>query len=113
MAPKISIVKATGKWAIRAAGAVIGESSNALELTEGDYAPVIYIPKSDIAMAFLDLSETTTTCPHKGTATHYNLEAKSGTMPDAAWSYEDPIEAVAEIKGHLAFYPDKVTVEKL
>ena len=113
MAPKITIREAEGTWAIRAAGAVIGESSAALELTEGDYPAVIYIPKSDIAMAFLDRSDTVTTCPHKGAATHYNLEAKSGTMKDAAWSYDDPKPEVAAIKDHLAFYPDKVTVEKL
>ena len=26
----------------------------------------------------------------------------------AAWSYEAPFPAVAEIAGHLAFYPDRV-----
>ena len=27
---------------------------------------------------------------------------------DAVWSYETPYMAVAEIKDHLAFYPDRV-----
>jgi hypothetical protein len=27
---------------------------------------------------------------------------------DAAWSYEEPYPAVAEIKGYMAFYPDRV-----
>ena len=26
---------------------------------------------------------------------------------DAIWTYEAPYGAVAEIKGHLAFYPDR------
>ena len=40
----ITIRKAPGKWTVRAGGAVLGETANALELTEGDYPPVIYFP---------------------------------------------------------------------
>jgi uncharacterized protein (DUF427 family) len=92
---------------------VLGESENALELVEGDYPPVIYFPRGDISMAFFDQSETKSTCPHKGVATHYNLEAKSGTFADAAWSYEDPKEPVAQIAGYMAFYSSKVAVEQI
>lgn len=113
MSNHIKIQAAAGTWVVRAAGAVLGESSNALELSEGDHPTVIYFPRSDISMAFFDQSDTASKCPHKGTATHYNLEAKSGTIADAAWSYETPIEAVTQIAGHLAFYTDKVTVEQL
>ncbi|WP_278257056.1 DUF427 domain-containing protein [Nocardioides convexus] len=27
------------------------------------------------------------------------------------WSYEQPYDAVAPIAGHLAFYPDRVTID--
>jgi len=113
MADHIKIRKADGTWVIRAGGAVLGESSNALELTEGSYPPVIYFPRKDIAMAFLDRTETTTTCPHKGTASYYSIQTKSVLIPDAAWSYENPHEAVGRIAGYLAFYPDKATVERI
>ena len=113
MANHIKIQPASGTWVVRAAGAVLGESNAALELVEGDYPAVIYFPRADISMAFFDQSETRSTCPHKGTATHYDLQAKSGTLADAAWSYETPIDAVAQIKDHLAFYTDKVAVEQL
>ncbi|WP_342076191.1 DUF427 domain-containing protein [Yoonia sp. SS1-5] len=113
MANEIKIRPATGTWSVRAGGAVLGESTNALELTEGDYPPVIYFPRADIAMAFLEPSETTSTCPFKGKASYYSIVAKSGPIADAVWSYEDPIAAVAEIKDYLAFYPSKVAVEKI
>ena len=115
MADHITIAKSPGKWSIRAGGAVIGESASALELTEGDYAPVIYFPRQDIAMAFLEKSAHSTTCPHKGTATHYDIVTKSRSIPDAAWSYEAPKEAVARIAGYIAFYTGTglVTVEEL
>ena len=114
MAPKITIREAAGNWTVRAGGAVLGESANALELTEGDYAPVIYFPREDIAMAFLDRTEHGTHCPWKGDANYYSIVTKSQTIENAAWTYEDPSEGVARIKDHLAFYAsDLVTIERL
>ena len=113
MGEHITIKPATGTYVMRAGGAVLGETTRALELIEGSYPPVIYIPREDIAMAFLDASDTTSSCPHKGQASYYNIEAKSGTIADAAWSYETPKDTVADIAGHLAFYSNKVTVEQV
>ncbi len=113
MAEHIRIRDAGGTWVVRAGGAVIGESERALELSEGSHPPVIYFPRDDIAMAFLDRSSKQTVCPHKGAARYFTIIAKSGPIPDAAWSYETPKEGMEAIAGHLAFYPDKVTVERL
>ena len=114
MADHIRINKAEGTWTVRAGGAVMGETDNALVLEEGDYPPVIYFPRDDIAMAFLDLSDKTTHCPHKGDATYYSVVTKSKTLGNAVWSYETPLDAVAEIKDHLAFYQiDEITVEQI
>ena len=113
MSDHISIRPATGTWVVRAGGAVLGETSDALELTEGDYPAVIYFPRADIAMAFLEPSETTSTCPFKGSATYFSIAAKSGLIPDAVWSYETPKEAVAPIRDYLAFYTSKVAVEEV
>lgn len=111
---KIVIRKAEGTWTVRAGGAVLGESREALELTEGDYPAAIYFPRSDIAMAFLDRTDHSTTCPHKGAANYYSIVTKSQTIENAAWTYETPKEDVARIKDHLAFYAtDLVTVERV
>lgn len=113
MAKHIEIKSAAGTWVVRAAGAVLGESTGALELSEGGHEPVIYFPRKDISMAFFDQSSKTTHCPHKGDATYFDLAAKSGTITDAAWSYDTPNEDVAQIAGYLAFFGDKVAVEQL
>jgi uncharacterized protein (DUF427 family) len=113
MADHIKIRPATGTWVVRAGGAVIGESDRALELAEGDYTPVIYFPRDDIAMAFLEPSETASTCPHKGEARYFTIEVKSGPLKDAAWSYEAPRNAVADIAGYIAFYTSTVAVEQV
>ncbi|MEX0278362.1 MAG: DUF427 domain-containing protein [Ruegeria sp.] len=114
MADHITIRKAPGKWSVRSGGAILGETTNALELLEGDRAPVIYFPRADIAMAFLDRTEKVTHCPHKGNAAHFSIVNKSSVTENAVWSYEDPIPAVTEIKEYMAFYPsDSVKVEQI
>lgn len=113
MVEHIQIRKAGGTWVVRAGGAIVGESTEALELVEGGAAPVIYFPRADIGMALLEKSDSTTRCPYKGQATYFTVSTSDGDIVDAAWSYEDPIEGVAQIAGHIAFYPDRVTVEQL
>jgi len=115
MADHIIITRAPGTWVVRAGGAVIAETARALELAEGDYAPVIYFPREDVAMAFLEPGTRVSHCPHKGDATHYAIVTKSRALPDAAWSYETPREGMERIAGHIAFYTgtDAVMVEQL
>jgi uncharacterized protein (DUF427 family) len=112
MANHIKITPADGTYVIRAGGAVIGETKRALELREGSYPAVIYVPREDMAMAFLDKSSRHSTCPWKGEASYYSIVVPSGTLNDVVWSYETPKADVAEIAGHLAFYTDRVTVER-
>lgn len=114
MVDYITIRRAAGTWTVRAGGAVIGESSEALELIEGDYPPVIYFPRSDIAMAFLDDSDKTSHCPHKGEARYFSVVTKSTTLENIVWSYEDPREDVAPIKDYLAFFNvPEITLERI
>jgi uncharacterized protein (DUF427 family) len=114
MADHIRIRRAEGTWTIRAGGAVLGESANALELTEGSRPFVIYFPRGDVAMAFLDKSDTSTVCPWRGQATHYSIVTKSATLRDAAWSYENPKPGMEALKDHIAFHAtDQVTIERI
>lgn len=113
MTSHITIMPADGTWVVRAGGAVLGESASALELREGGHEPVIYFPRADVAMAFLDATEKTSHCPHKGEARYFSIVTKSTTLPDAVWSYESPLDGAADIAGHLAFVPGEVTVERV
>ncbi|AVW91514.1 DUF427 domain-containing protein [Celeribacter baekdonensis] len=113
MPDHIKIRTAPGTYVVRAGGAVLGETSRALELSEGDYPPVIYFPREDLAMAFLDKTDTVSVCPFKGEATYYAIHTKSVVIADAAWSYEDPKPLVAGLKDYIAFYPRKAAVEQL
>jgi uncharacterized protein (DUF427 family) len=112
MGSHITITPASGTYVIRAGGAVIGETSRAVELREGSYPPVIYVPRADVAMAFLDKTDRQTTCPHKGVANYFSVVLPSGRLDNVVWSYETPKTDVADIAGHLAFYTDRVKVER-
>ncbi|EPX82208.1 DUF427 domain-containing protein [Salipiger mucosus] len=114
MLKHITIRPATGTWVVRVGGAVIAESTKALELSEGELPAVIYFPRSDVAMAFLEPSDYRTTCQYKGDANYFDIVSRSKTYKAAVWSYEEPSDDVAEIKDHLAFYvQDGVTVEQV
>jgi uncharacterized protein (DUF427 family) len=111
--PEIILKPVEGTVVVRAGGAVIAESAKALELHEDGQDPVIYIPREDVGMAFLDPSETRKTCPLKGEATHFHIAAKSGPIRDAAWSYEAPVHPAGAIAGMIAFSSEKAAVEVL
>lgn len=89
-------------------GRVVADTARALELREASLPPVHYIPRSDIDMALLARTDHGTHCPYKGDAAYYSIVLDGRTAGNAAWSYEAPYPAVAAIKDHLAFYPDRV-----
>ncbi|MCL6285396.1 DUF427 domain-containing protein [Ruegeria sp. 2012CJ41-6] len=114
MTGPITIRKAPGRWTVRSGGAILGESVNALELSEGDLAPVIYFPREDIAMAFLDASDKKTRCASKGEASYFSIVNRSSVTENAVWTYENPLEALTPIRGHLAFVlSESVKVEQI
>ena len=87
---------------------VVAETSRALTLQEASYPAVQYIPREDADAALLKRTERSTHCPYKGDASYYSIEAGGRRAENAIWSYETPFPAMAEIAGHLAFYPDRV-----
>jgi uncharacterized protein (DUF427 family) len=89
----------------------IARTSSALTLSEASYPAVRYIPRGDVDMARLERSDHTTYCPYKGDASYYSIPALGEAGRNSVWTYEAPFDAVGEIAGHLAFYPDRVSIE--
>ena len=104
----ISIERSSGRAVISVASRVIADTRNALTLREASYPAVQYIPRKDVDMAQLARSDRTTYCPYKGDAAYFSILAGGERSLDAVWTYEAPYAAVAVIKDHLAFYPDRV-----
>lgn len=92
------------------AGETVAETQRALFLFETGLPTRYYIPPQDARFELLEPSSTSTTCPYKGRASYWSLRAGGQTVRDAAWSYQDPLPDCPRIKGHLAFYPEKVEI---
>ena len=110
---KIRIEPASGGVRVTWQGQVVAESRRFLLLHEGSYPPAVYLPREDAKLAFFERSAHTTHCPFKGDAAYFSLHAGSERSDDTVWTYEDPFDQVAEIRDHLAFYADRVTIETL
>ncbi len=89
-------------------GRVVADTTRALSLKEVGLPAVQYIPRDDADMSLLERTEQKTHCGYKGDAAYYTIRAAGRAAENAVWTYEDPESAVAAIKGHLAFYPDRV-----
>lgn len=104
----ITIQPSLDRVTVKFAGQVIADSARALTLREAKYPPVQYIPKSDVRMDLLTPTQHSTHCPYKGDASYFTIKVGDRTSENAIWCYETPFDAVSEIAGHLAFYPDRV-----
>ena len=106
----ITIEAAPERVTVRVGDAVVADSTSALSLREASYPPIYYVPMSDVDQSVLKPSETTTHCPYKGDAAYYSIVTSDGEVSDAVWTYETPYPAVAQIAGHVAFYPNRVRI---
>jgi uncharacterized protein (DUF427 family) len=104
----ISIEANPSRVVVQVGGKIIADTRHALTLHEASYPPVQYIPRRDVDMAALTRSDHTTYCPYKGDASYYDIPAGGDRSRNAVWTYEDPFEAMAQIKDYVAFYPDRV-----
>jgi uncharacterized protein (DUF427 family) len=109
----ITITRNPRRVRVTAGDVVIAETTRALTLKEAKYPAVQYVPREDAKMALLERTDRVTHCPYKGDASYYTIKANGKTLDNAIWTYEAPFPAMAEISGHLAFYPDKVKIEEV
>jgi uncharacterized protein (DUF427 family) len=93
---------------VTVAGHVIADTREALTLREASYPAVQYIPRRDVDMSLLSRTEHSTYCPYKGDCAYYSIPTGAERSVNSVWTYEAPFAAVTAIKGHLAFYPNRV-----
>ena len=104
----ITIERNPNRVTVSVGGKVIVDTRDALMLREGRYPAVQYVPREDVDMAALERTDHASYCPYKGEASYFSIPAGGDRSVNAVWSYEAPHPAVAAIKDHLAFYPDRV-----
>jgi len=81
---------------------------NGTTLADSDQCVVVegnqYFPPDAVNRAYFQESDTHTTCPWKGIASYYTIEANGETNADAAWYYPAPKDAAKNIQGYVAFW---------
>jgi uncharacterized protein (DUF427 family) len=108
----ITIETNPARVVVSVAGRVIADTREALILREASYPPVQYIPRRDVDISLLKRTDHSTYCPYKGECSYYSIPIGGERSANAVWTYEAPFSAVAQIKDHLAFYPDRVDAVK-
>jgi uncharacterized protein (DUF427 family) len=104
----ITITPTKGRVTVAVNGQRVADTREALTLKEAAYPPVVYVPRKDVDMRQLQRTSHQTYCPYKGECSYYSISAGGERSVNAVWTYEAPYAAVAEIREHLAFYPDRV-----
>ncbi|MBN8488691.1 MAG: DUF427 domain-containing protein [Burkholderiales bacterium] len=85
---------------------VIAESDDTV-LVEGNH----YFPAAAVNPQYLLSSNTRTMCSWKGEARYMTVFVDGDALSDAAWTYPEPKEAAAEIRGRIAFWKDVKVVD--
>ena len=104
----ITIEKSDSRIRVSIAGRVVADTHDALTLREAAYPAVQYIPRKDVDMSLLERTDHTSYCPYKGDCSYYSIPVGGERSVNAVWSYEQPYDAVSQIKDYVAFYPDRV-----
>jgi uncharacterized protein (DUF427 family) len=89
-------------------GVELARTNHVLLVDEQNHGLVFYFPRADVRLDKLAfMPERSSVCPWKGVASYWR--AADGSDP-IAWAYEAPHPQVIQIKDHIAFYQDRVTV---
>jgi uncharacterized protein (DUF427 family) len=109
----ITITPTARRVVVTVGGRVVADSRNALTLQEASYPAVQYVPLVDVDVSLLERTTHATYCPYKGDCAYYSVPPGGERAVNAVWTYERPYDAVAAIRDHVAFYPDRVDAIEL
>ena len=106
----ITVTPTGSRVVVTRGGHTVADTTRALTLREASYPPVQYVPIEDVDPAVLERTDHATYCPYKGDAGYYSLVVDGERAENSVWTYAAPYDAVADIAGHVAFYPDQVEI---
>ncbi|MEO5874625.1 MAG: DUF427 domain-containing protein [Streptosporangiaceae bacterium] len=95
---------------VEVGGVTVAETASPWLLREGGLPVRYYLDPQDVRMELLAPTDTESVCPFKGQASYWSVRLGETVHDDVAWSYEAPIPDVKEIKGLIAFYPEKASI---
>ena len=106
----ITTETAAGRVRVAFAGETVADSTKAVVLRESGLPPVFYFPPDDVRSDLLSTTDLHTRCPFKGEASYWTVTVGERRADCVVWGYPEPLPGVEEIRGHLAFFADRVEV---
>jgi uncharacterized protein (DUF427 family) len=107
---RIDVLASSRHVRIEVDGVTVADSRSPRILFETGLPPRYYLPLSDVRMDLLRPSQTQTSCPYKGTAAYWSVDAGSGLHEDLVWIYRMPLPESQKIAGLACFYNEKVDI---
>ena len=93
---------------IKVGGETVARSVRPLLLFETHLPTRYYLPFADVRTELLEASDTVSRCPYKGVARWWSVRAGGVLVPDAAWSYPDPVPENPKIRDLVCFFTERV-----
>ncbi|PLB53449.1 DUF427-domain-containing protein [Aspergillus steynii IBT 23096] len=109
---RIQILQSSKHVRVEVDGVELANTNHPKLLYETGLPVRTYIPTTDVRLdRLIPDKELTTSCPYKGDASYYIVKLPSGEEKKGlAWWYKLPTAESADIRGHVAFYDEKVDV---
>jgi uncharacterized protein (DUF427 family) len=79
-------------------GTTLADTTRAYRVLETAGAPVYYVPPADVRSDLLAPTEHHSVCEWKGDASYWSIVLPDRTIPNAAWSYPDPMPGYEVIR---------------
>jgi uncharacterized protein (DUF427 family) len=92
-------------------GVKVAESDRPVLLEETGLPTRYYLPRDDVRTDLLRPTDRETTCPFKGEASYWSVDAGGEIHDDLVWSYETPIPEAEGIRGLMTFYNERVDLD--
>lgn len=104
---RIDVLDTSRRVVVRVNGDELAATSRARILFEAALPARYYIPRADVLMDRLTLSDVRTGCAYKGFPDHFD----AGDSPAVAWSYPEPRRDAELVRDRVCFYQERDEVE--
>jgi uncharacterized protein (DUF427 family) len=89
-------------------GQTVADTRRAHRVLETSQPPAYYVDPDDVDLGLLVPSTHVTFCEWKGQASYFDVVVDGEKAEAAVWCYRSPTPAFEAIRGHLAFYAQRL-----
>ena len=107
---RVDILPSSRRVRVEIDGVVVADSDRPTLLFETGLPTRHYFAKPDVRLDLLTATESSTSCPYKGTARYWSVTTGETVHPDVAWAYDHPLPESIRVAGQICFYNERVDI---